>query len=66
MTAPDIAKNTFMDALADMTRGLYQDEEWKLYRDLSAFLKRYRIDSSGYIPPEYKADAERALHREVI
>jgi hypothetical protein len=60
MTAADYAKNTFMDALADMARGLYTDEEWKLYRDLSAFLKRYRADCSGYIPGEYKADAEKA------
>jgi hypothetical protein len=60
MTAADYAKKTFLDALVDMTKALYTDEEWKLYRDLSAFLKRYRIDRSGYYPPEYKADAERA------
>jgi hypothetical protein len=60
MTAADYAKNTFMDALADMARKLYTDEEWKLYRDLLAFLEKYRVDASGYIPSEYMADAERA------
>jgi hypothetical protein len=60
MTASDFAKAVFLDSLTSMTRELYPEEEWKLYQDLSTFLKRYQIDSSGFIPLEYKIDAEKA------
>jgi hypothetical protein len=51
MTAPDIAKNTFMDALADMTRGLYQDEEWKLYRNCHVISPLIRVCRSPGLCP---------------
>jgi hypothetical protein len=60
MTAADYAKDTLVDTLTDMAKELYEHEAWKLYRDLTAFLKGYRVDTSGYIPAEYREDAEKA------
>jgi hypothetical protein len=58
MTAPELAKNGFMDFLETKTRDFYPEQEWGFYRDLLEFAKNYQPDFSGYIPPEYKAASE--------
>jgi hypothetical protein len=60
MTALDYAKAVFMEYLETKTRDLYPEQEWVFYRKLLEFAKNYKPDFSGYIPVEYKIDAEKA------